>query len=71
MLVLSRQKNESIWIGESIEVVVVDIRAGRVRLGFRCPSNVAIDRSEVRERMAISGVITVAPEAERNLAAFA
>lgn len=47
MLVLSRQKNESIMIGNSIEIVIVDIRGDKVRLGINAPRNVAVHRKEI------------------------
>lgn len=48
MLVLSRKENERIRIGENVEVVVVQIRGDKVRLGIVAPRNVEVDRSEVR-----------------------
>jgi carbon storage regulator CsrA len=48
MLVLSRKKEQTIMIGENVEVVIIDVRRNRVRLGFRCPSDVAIMRKELR-----------------------
>ncbi|HLQ45460.1 MAG TPA: carbon storage regulator CsrA [Planctomycetaceae bacterium] len=50
MLVLSRQIGESIRIAENIEVTVVEVKQGRVRLGFRCPKEVSILRQEVYDR---------------------
>ncbi len=47
MLVLSRQKEESVMIGDEIRVKIVDIRGDKVRLGFEAPDNVKIHREEV------------------------
>jgi len=47
MLVLSRQRDESIMIGEDIIVMVVDIRGDKVRLGCIAPTDVPIHREEV------------------------
>lgn len=47
MLVLSRQKDQSIKIGDDIEIVVVDIRGDQVRLGITAPPEVSIHRREV------------------------
>lgn len=47
MLVLSRQRDESIVIGDNIEVTVVDLRADKVRLGVTAPRNVSVHRKEV------------------------
>lgn len=47
MLVLSRKKNESIVINDSIIVTVVEIRGDKVRLGIQAPKEVPVHRSEV------------------------
>ncbi len=49
MLVLSRQRDETIMIGDDIELTVVDIRGDKVRLGIKAPSHVAVHRKEVYE----------------------
>jgi carbon storage regulator len=49
MLVLSRQRDETIMIGDDIEVTVVDIRGDKVRLGITAPKEVAVHRKEVYE----------------------
>ena len=49
MLVLSRQRDESIVIGEDIEVTVVDIRGDKVRLGIAAPKHITVHRKEVYE----------------------
>lgn len=47
MLVLTRKKNESIVIGDNIEITVVDIQGDQVRIGINAPKNVSIHRKEV------------------------
>ncbi|MDZ4755299.1 MAG: carbon storage regulator CsrA [Phycisphaerae bacterium] len=47
MLVLSRQRDETIMIGDDVELTVVDIRGDKVRIGIKAPSNVAVHRKEV------------------------
>ena len=49
MLVLSRKINETILIGDDIEIVVVAVAGDNVRLGIRAPKDVKILRSEVYE----------------------
>ena len=49
MLVLSRQKNEAIMIGDDVEIIVVDIRGDRVRLGITAPQEIPVHRKEVYE----------------------
>lgn len=51
MLILSRKIDESILIGENIELTIVDIRGGHVKLGFHAPPEISIHRSEVQERI--------------------
>ena len=47
MLVLSRQRDETIMIGDDIEITVVDIRGDKVRLGITAPTQIAVHRKEV------------------------
>jgi carbon storage regulator len=47
MLVLSRKKSEVIKIGRDVEVMVVEIRGDKVRLGIVAPANVEVHRLEV------------------------
>ncbi len=47
MLVLSRKKNESVVIGDVIEVIVVEIRSDKVRLGVIAPPEIPVHRAEV------------------------
>lgn len=49
MLVLSRQRDESIMIGDTIVVTIVDIRGDKVRLGINAPAEVPVHRQEVYE----------------------
>ena len=49
MLVLSRYRDESIYIGDDIVITVVDIRGDRVRIGVQAPSDVTVHRQEVYE----------------------
>ncbi len=49
MLVLSRQRDESIIIGDNIVVTIVDIRGDKVRLGIEAPGEVPVHRREVYE----------------------
>ena len=47
MLVLSRQRDESIIIGDNIVLTVVDIRGDKVRLGIEAPKEIPVHRQEV------------------------
>ena len=73
MLVLSRKKNESIVVDDSIVITVVEIRGDKVRLGIEAPREVPIHRSEVRDKMAAAAqsepVPEVAPPVQEEAAA--
>jgi carbon storage regulator len=65
MLVLSRKEEEKIVIGSAhdgteIEISVVEIRGGRVRLGISAPRNVSIRRQELDFQGAAAGVANAA-----------
>lgn len=47
MLVLTRKVNEEILIGDNIRIKIVDIGAGRIRLGISAPRDVTVLRDEV------------------------
>lgn len=49
MLILARRTNESIVIGDDIEVSVVDIKGDQVKLGIKAPRQVKVYRREVFE----------------------
>jgi carbon storage regulator len=49
MLVLSRQRDESIIIGDNIVITIVDIRGDKVRLGINAPTEIPVHRQEVYE----------------------
>lgn len=47
MLVLTRRLNQSIKIGDDIEITVIEVRGDQVRLGVAAPRDVAVHRKEV------------------------
>lgn len=47
MLVLTRKADESIMIGDDIEVKLLDIKENQVKVGISAPRNVAVHRREV------------------------
>ncbi|MCA9086348.1 MAG: carbon storage regulator CsrA [Planctomycetaceae bacterium] len=47
MLVLSRKKDEKIVIGDSITLMVIEIRGDKVRLGIDAPRDVTVHREEI------------------------
>ncbi len=51
MLVLSRKINESIIVGDSIEITVRRVSRGRVVLGLKAPTDVSIIRGELDRQL--------------------
>jgi len=49
MLVLTRKVNQSIMIGDDIEVIVLEVRGEQVRLGIKAPREIAVHRREIYE----------------------
>lgn len=47
MLVLSRGRDESIMVGDNVEITIVEIRGDKVRLGIDAPKEVPVHRREV------------------------
>ena len=67
MLILTRKRNERIMIGDSIEVVIVDIRGEQVQLGINAPRDVPVHRREVYEAIVRENgrVLPKTPRSER------
>ena len=55
MLVLSRQRDESIMIGDKVVITIVDIRGDKVRLGIQAPEEIPVHRQEVYEAIKREG----------------
>ena len=60
MLVLTRKSNQSIMIGDDIEVTVLSVMGEKVRIGIQAPRDIPVFRKEVyleiqQERMAQDG----------------
>jgi len=47
MLVLTRQRDESIMIGDDVEIIIVDVQGDKVRLGITAPKSVPVHRREI------------------------
>jgi carbon storage regulator len=47
MLILTRKTGESIMIGDTIEIQVVDLKGDQVKIGIKAPNNVKVYRKEV------------------------
>src|SRR5438552_15374131 len=79
MLVLARKSDETIMIGDDIEVTVVDIRGDKVRLGINAPKEISVHRKEVYDAIRrenreaaqvkpedLSGLGKIAPRAQKK-----
>ncbi len=71
MLVLARRLNESIIIGDEIEVVVIDIKGDQVKLGIKAPKKISVHRKEIYEEIQQENIAALKsdfkPEALRDL----
>jgi carbon storage regulator len=51
VLILTRKVGESIMIGESVEVKVLGLRAGQIKIGIEAPKDVQVHREEIYQRI--------------------
>lgn len=51
MLVLTRKKDETIVIGNDIEVTVISVSGDQIKLGIKAPNNVDIHRKEIYDEI--------------------
>lgn len=47
MLILTRKDNESLFIGDDIEVTVLGVKGNQVRIGINAPKDIDVHREEV------------------------
>lgn len=62
MLVLARRLNESIMIGDNIEVVVIDIKGDQVKLGIKAPKKITVHRKEIYEEIQQENIAAMSSE---------
>ncbi|MDX8403090.1 MAG: carbon storage regulator CsrA [Mariprofundaceae bacterium] len=55
MLILTRKSGETITIGENIQIRVLAVKGGQVRIGVDAPREVSVNREEVYERVQAEG----------------
>lgn len=74
MLVLARRINESIMIGDDIEIVVIDIKGDQVKLGVKAPKKVTVHRKEIYDEIRRENLSALnnrfKPESLRDLSDF-
>jgi carbon storage regulator len=51
VLVLARRLNQSIIIGNDIEIVIVDIKGDQVKIGIKAPKTVSVHRAEIHQEI--------------------
>lgn len=71
MLTLTRRVGQTITIGGDIEVTVVSVSGGRVRLGIRAPRELPVHRAELVERVSEQNRLALAKVVEEGVAAGA
>jgi carbon storage regulator len=74
MLVLARKINESIMIGDEIEIVVIDIKGDQVKLGVKAPKKITVHRKEIYDEIRQENISALntrfKPESLRDLSDF-
>ena len=55
MLVLTRKIEETIHIGDDIEVTILSIKSNHVRIGVNAPENILVHRGEIYRRIQKAG----------------
>jgi carbon storage regulator len=70
MLVLSRRKDETIMIGDDVEITIVDIKGDTVRVGISAPRNVTVHRKEIYEAIQRENIAAAQQHAVPNPAAL-
>lgn len=51
MLILTRKDNESLLIGDEIEITVLGVKGNQVRIGINAPKDIDVHREEVHRRI--------------------
>ncbi|HZO90470.1 MAG TPA: carbon storage regulator CsrA [Chthonomonadaceae bacterium] len=64
MLVLTRKPDQSIMVGNEIEITVLEVRGEQVRLGIRAPRTVAVHRKEIFEQIRLENQKAASASAE-------
>jgi len=62
MLVLARRLNESIMIGDDIEIVVIDIKGDQVKLGIKAPRKITVHRKEIYQEIKQENIAAMGSE---------
>ena len=66
MLILTRKIHEAVMIGDDIEVSIIGVKGNQVRLGIKAPSDVAVHREEIYERIQQDGKSPESPKSSEE-----
>lgn len=69
MLVLARKHGQSIFVGDEVEITIVEVRGDVVRLGINAPGGIPVYRREVWEKIRAEKEEAAAEAAESQPAA--
>lgn len=50
-MILQRKKNQSIMIGDDVEIVITEIKGDHVKVGIKAPAQLSIFRKEIFEEI--------------------
>ncbi|MBD8972792.1 MAG: carbon storage regulator [Clostridiales bacterium] len=67
MLALSRKANESIMIGNDIEITILEVKGEQVKIGINAPKSVPVYREEVYEQIRESNKEAASDVVQENL----
>jgi len=62
MLILTRKTGETITVGDNIQIQVLSVKGGQVRIGIDAPREVLVNREEVFERLLVENEGETKPE---------
>lgn len=65
MLVLARKRDQSIMIGDDVEVIIVDIHGDQVKLGITAPRHIPVHRKEIYEEIQRENIRAAETEREK------
>lgn len=64
MLVLARKRDQSIIIGDDVEIIIVDVHGDQVKLGITAPRHIPVHRKEIYEEIQRENVRAAQTKAE-------
>ncbi|MCL2155751.1 MAG: carbon storage regulator CsrA [Leptospirales bacterium] len=62
MLVLARRLNESIMIGDDIEIIIIDIKGDQVKLGVKAPRKITVHRKEIYQEIKQENIAAISSD---------